>query len=74
MNINAIDLSAFRAVWERREAAAAPFRARVNPAGMTRPARDPDEAAFLRERNAAGPFVEVDDPGWCRWRYGDYAR
>ena len=31
---------------------------------MTRPPRDPDEAAFMKERGLEGPFVEVERPGW----------
>jgi hypothetical protein len=70
MDIDSIDLSELREMWARRRAAAAPFRALVNPTGMTRPARDPDERAFLAERNALGPFVEKDDPSWREWRSG----
>jgi hypothetical protein len=70
MDIESIDLSELREMWARRRAAAAPFRARVDPTEMTRPARDPDERAFLAERDALGPFVEVDDPGWREWRAG----
>jgi hypothetical protein len=59
-------------MWAQRRAAAAPFRALVDPSGMTRPARDPDERAFLAERNGLGPFVEVDDPTYRIWRTGKY--
>ena len=34
---------------------------------MTRPARDPEEAAFLRETGQEGPFIEVEMPGWREW-------
>ncbi len=68
MNINDIDLSEVREMWARRRSAAAAFRARTDPTGMTRPARDPDEREFLRTHNAEGPFVEVDHPGWRAWR------
>ena len=70
MNVNEIDLSAFRAVWERRRRAAAEVRSRTDPTGMTRPARDPDEREFLREIGGEGPFREVDEPGWREWRAG----
>jgi hypothetical protein len=30
---------------------------------MTRPARDPDEAAFLKSIGQESPFIEVDRPG-----------
>ncbi|HEX2205877.1 MAG TPA: hypothetical protein VHG91_21360 [Longimicrobium sp.] len=71
MNIDDIDLSAFRAVWECRRRAAAAVRMRTDPEGMTRPARDPDERAFLREIGDEGPFREVDRPGWREWRSGN---
>jgi hypothetical protein len=40
------------------------YRERSNPAGMTRPPRDPDEREFLRETGQKGPYVEgpADDP------------
>jgi len=65
-------LSALREMWARRRANAAPFRALVDPARMTRPARDPEERAFLAEWNALGPFVEVDDPTYRIWRTGKH--
>lgn len=67
MNINDIDLSALRAIWDRRMKAAAALRARSDPTGMTRPPRDPEERAFLEERGLLGPFVEVEMPGWREW-------
>ncbi|MBB4638186.1 hypothetical protein [Longimicrobium terrae] len=68
MKIDDIDISELRAMWAKRRAAAAEVRSRIDPTGMTRPARDPDERAFLRERGGLGPFVEVDEPGWREWR------
>ena len=68
MDINDIDLSEMRAIWARRRSAVAAVRARTDPTGMTRPARDPDEREFLRAHGAEGPFVEVDQPGWRAWR------
>jgi hypothetical protein len=70
MDINCFDLSALRVMWASRERAAAALRARTDPSGMTRPARDPDEREFLREQGAEGPFLEVDEPGWREWRRG----
>jgi hypothetical protein len=70
MDIKRIDLTELRAMWARHRAALADLRKRIDPAGMTRPARDPDERAFLAERNALGPFVEVDHPSWREWRSG----
>lgn len=67
MNIKELDLSELRAMWARRREAARAIRRRLDPTGMTRPARDPEEAAFLRETGQEGPFVEVDAPGWREW-------
>jgi len=40
------------------------YRLRSEPTGMTRPPRDPEERAFLRETGQEGPYVEVsEDPG-----------
>lgn len=49
-DISQIDLSEFRTVGARRRAAVERVRRRVDPTGMTRPPRDPDE-------------VEVEDAG-----------
>jgi hypothetical protein len=65
------DLERLRTMWARRRSAAAAVRARTRPAGMTRPARDPDERAFLRDRAIEGPFLEVERPGWREWRLGE---
>jgi len=70
VDIGDIDLTELREMWARRRAAAAPFRALVDPTGMTRPARDPDERAFLAERDALGPFVEVDHPSGANGALG----
>ena len=40
------------------------YRQRSDPTGMTRPPRDPDERAFLRETGKQGPYVE--DPASTR--------
>jgi hypothetical protein len=61
------DLERLRTMWARRRNAAAAVRARTQPAGMTRPARDPDG----RERAMEGPFLEVERPGWREWRVGE---
>jgi len=66
------NLVLLREMWARRRANAAPLRAVVDPTGMTRPARHPDEHAFLAERKGLGPFVEVDDPTYRIWRTGKY--
>ena len=74
MDVNKIDLSELRAIWARRREAAAEVRARSDPAGMTRPPRDPDERAFLEERGLLGPFVEKEEPGWREWIEKRYTR
>jgi hypothetical protein len=65
--IPAVDWSELEEMWERRRKRAEAGRQRDDPAGMTKPARDPDEAAFLRERGLEGPFTEVEMPGWKEW-------
>lgn len=72
MSDTSASLTELRKMWERRRANAASFRALVDPTGMTRPARDPEERAFLAERNGLGPFVEVDDPTYRIWRTGKH--
>lgn len=66
-SIRDIDISALREMWRRRAAAVEEVRRRADPTGMTRPARDPEEAEFLRETGQEGPFVEVEMPGWREW-------
>jgi hypothetical protein len=61
------DLTELRRLWAERRAAAEPLRRRIDPRGAIRPARDPDEAAFLKDTGQEGPFVEVDRPGWREW-------
>jgi hypothetical protein len=56
----AIDLTELRALWQRRRAAAEPMRRRIDPRGMTRPARSPEERAWLQERGEVSMFVEVE--------------
>ncbi|HEV3051245.1 MAG TPA: hypothetical protein VGX50_13105 [Longimicrobium sp.] len=67
INLDNYDLSELRARWARRRAGVEQVKARTDVRGMTRPARDPEEAAFLREAGQEGPFVEVDLPGWREW-------
>ncbi|HST57423.1 MAG TPA: hypothetical protein VLK84_01970 [Longimicrobium sp.] len=43
------------------------MRARIDPRGATRPARDPDEATLLKSVGQKSPFVEVERPGWREW-------
>lgn len=54
-----LDLSELRIMWRRRREAASPMRNRIEPRGMTRPARSPEERAWLEERGETSPFSEV---------------
>jgi hypothetical protein len=67
ISIDNYDLSELRAKWARRRVGVEQVKARADIRGMTRPARDPDEAAFLRETGQEGPFQEVDLPGYRAW-------
>lgn len=42
----------------QRAAAVAAFKSRVDTRGMTRPARSPEERAFLKSVGAEGVFLE----------------
>jgi hypothetical protein len=67
----ALDLTALRRTWAVRRAATEAVRARVNLTGLRRPARDPDEHAWLSERGEV-LFVEDEAAGEAARRY--YAR
>jgi hypothetical protein len=67
INIDDYDLSELRAKWARRRVGVQQVKDRSDVRGMTRPARDPDEAAFLKETGQEGPFTEVELPGWREW-------
>lgn len=60
MNLEEIDLSELRSLWRRRRRAADRVRKRIDPTGMTRPARSPEEREWLRERGEADVFIEVE--------------
>lgn len=67
IDLKDIDWSRLQEMWDRSAAAVEEVRRRSDPAGMTRPARDPEEAEFLRETGQEGPFVEVEMSGWREW-------
>lgn len=67
MTMATFDFSELRKMWTDRRANAEPVRRRIDPRGATRPARDPDEAALLKQIGQEGPFVEVERPGWREW-------
>lgn len=60
-SVDEIDLSELRGMWRRRREAAAAMRRRVDPRGMTRPPRAPEEREWLRERGERSVFVEVEE-------------
>ena len=56
------DLSELQEMWARRRALTAAVDARTDRTGMTRPRRNPEEAAWLAARGELPPTVEVDTP------------
>ncbi len=66
-----LELTALRRAWAVRRAAAHAVRARVVLTGLRRPARDPDERAWLAERGET-LFVEDEAAGAAARSY--YAR
>lgn len=56
------DLTEFEEIWARRRARMASGFQRVDLTGMTRPRRNPDEAAWLAARGELPPTIEVDTP------------
>jgi hypothetical protein len=62
-----IDLAEWEALWARRRIGVEQVKRRARTEGMTRPARDPDEAAFLKSIGGESPFIEVERPGWREW-------
>lgn len=66
-----LDLTALRRAWAVRRAAAHAVRERVVLTGLRRPARDPDERAWLAERGET-LFVEDEAAGVAARSY--YAR
>ena len=54
-----LDLTELRRMWSERRARLDAILRRVDTRGMTRPARDPEERAWLAEQaGRSGPFVE----------------
>ncbi len=62
MDYKSWDLTELEAMWERRRKLVEEAKRNIDPTGMTRPRRDPDERAFLEERGMLGPFIETDIP------------
>jgi hypothetical protein len=53
-----LDLTQLRRAWDIRRAALRTILARIDTRGMTRPARDPEERAWLEQR---GPMTFIED-------------
>lgn len=71
-----LDLSRLRERWQRRIDAAREVRLRMDPTGMTRPPRIPEERAWLAQRGESDVFVEVSEGAeeyraYWRGKYGD---
>lgn len=66
-NREPIDFNAWNEQRARQLMDVEQVKRRVDVRGMTRPARDADEAAFLKEIGQESPFVEVERPGWREW-------
>ena len=65
MDIDQIDLPSLQRAWARRVQAAAEVRMRTDPRGMTRPARDEEERAYLAGLGKEGVFQEVARPDFA---------
>jgi hypothetical protein len=67
MSESKVDLNAWAVERARQQVDVGQVLRRVDIRGATRPARDPDEAAFLKSIGGESPFVEVERPGWREW-------
>lgn len=56
------DLSVLEELWTTRRARLAGFADLVDRTGMTRPRRNPEEAAWLAARGELPPTIELDTP------------
>jgi hypothetical protein len=65
------DLPALRRMWAERRKAMREILGRIDPRGMTRPARDPDEREWLSKR---GELTFVEDEAAGRAARAYYAR
>lgn len=54
-----LDLTELRRIWQARREAMQQILRRIDPRGLRRPARDPEERAWLRMRGES-PFIEDD--------------
>ena len=62
MSDQTLDLTELRRTWNERRIAMRAILQRIDPRGLTRPARDPDERAWLAERGESS-FIEDEDAG-----------
>jgi hypothetical protein len=65
--VKPIDFKEWNARRARQAIDVEQVKRRTDVRGMTRPARDPDEATFLKATGGESPFVEVERPGWREW-------
>ena len=65
-----LDLTELRRMWDARRAAMRVILQRIDPRGLTRPARDPEERAWLAARGEDG-FVEDEAAGRAAREYYD---
>lgn len=65
--VKPLDFDEWNAQRARQAIEVEQVKRRTDVRGMTRPARDPDEAAFLERIGGESPFVEVERPGWKEW-------
>lgn len=68
------DLNELRRTWQERRVRAVELMRRIDFRGMTRPARSPEERAWLEARGGS-PFIEDEAAGvlaraYYRRRYG----
>ena len=63
-----LDLTALRKMWDARRAAVRAILERFDTRGMTRPARAPEERAWLEERGGV-QFIEDEEAGRAAQAY-----
>jgi hypothetical protein len=70
MSVKDWDLSELERVWQVRRTAMQSMLRRIDPRGMTRPARSPEERKWLSERGE-GAFVETPEGAAAARAYYD---
>ena len=62
MSDHVLDLTELRSIWNARRTAMRAILERIDARGLTRPARDPDERAWLADRGESS-FIEDEAAG-----------